>query len=80
VFGVKPISAQTVSDLGASRSELSAAFAGKPCTHRLRRRIDLRCELYHPDTLSLYRDLVENLLVQRGQVMDHSPGLRADLV
>jgi len=32
------------------------------------------------NTLSLYRDLMENLLVQRVQVMDHSPGQRADRV
>ncbi|WP_181456716.1 hypothetical protein [Pseudomonas fluorescens] len=41
------------------------ASAVKPSTHSLRHRIDPRCELYHPDSLSVYRDLVENPLVQQ---------------
>lgn len=39
-------------------------------------RLHLRCELCHPSTLSVYRDLVENPLVQLISVMDHSPGQR----
>ena len=52
-----------------------SAIAGKPSTHSLQRRIDLRCE----DTLSVYRDPLENPLVQPVSVMDHTRGLRADL-
>lgn len=39
-------------------------------------RLHLRCEVCHPDTLSLFRDLVEHPLVQLVSVMDHSPGQR----
>ncbi|WP_322615282.1 hypothetical protein [Pseudomonas sp. BIC9C] len=56
------------------------AIKGKPRTHSPRRRMDPRCELYHPNTLNLYRDPLENPLVQPVSVMDHTPGLRADLV
>lgn len=43
---------------------------------RSEHRLHLRCELCHPDTLSVFRDLVENPLVQLVSVMDHSPGQR----
>lgn len=39
-------------------------------------RLHLRCELCHPDTLTVFRDLVEHPLVQLVSVMDHSPGQR----
>ena len=48
--------------------EKHSAIAGKPSTHSLQRRIDLRCE----DTLSVYRDPLENPLVQPVSVMDHT--------
>ena len=51
----------------------SAADAGLT---RAEHRLHLRCELCHPDTLSVFRDLVENPLVQLVSVMDHSPGQR----
>ncbi|NVZ92801.1 alpha-D-ribose 1-methylphosphonate 5-triphosphate diphosphatase [Pseudomonas sp. D6002] len=43
---------------------------------RAEHHLHLRCELCHPDTLSVFRDLVENPLVQLVSVMDHSPGQR----
>lgn len=43
---------------------------------RAEHRLHLRCELCHPDALSLYRDLVEHPLVSLVSVMDHSPGQR----
>jgi alpha-D-ribose 1-methylphosphonate 5-triphosphate diphosphatase len=43
---------------------------------RAEHRLHLRCELCHPDALTLYRDLVEHPLVQLVSVMDHSPGQR----
>jgi alpha-D-ribose 1-methylphosphonate 5-triphosphate diphosphatase len=43
---------------------------------RAEHRLHLRCELCHPDTLSVFRDLVENPLVRLVSVMDHSPGQR----
>ncbi|MCU1715886.1 alpha-D-ribose 1-methylphosphonate 5-triphosphate diphosphatase [Pseudomonas sp. 5P_3.1_Bac2] len=39
-------------------------------------RLHLRCEVCHPDTLSVFRDLLEHPLVQLVSVMDHSPGQR----
>ena len=51
----------------------SAAEAGDL---RAEHRLHLRCEVCHPDVLSLFRDLVENPLVQLVSVMDHSPGQR----
>ncbi|TBV07903.1 alpha-D-ribose 1-methylphosphonate 5-triphosphate diphosphatase [Phytopseudomonas dryadis] len=39
-------------------------------------RLHLRCELSHPQVLSVFRDLVEHPLVQLVSVMDHSPGQR----
>jgi alpha-D-ribose 1-methylphosphonate 5-triphosphate diphosphatase len=39
-------------------------------------RLHLRCELCHPDTLAVFRDMVEHPLVQLVSVMDHSPGQR----
>ena len=43
---------------------------------RAEHRLHLRCEVCHPDVLSLFRDLVEHPLVQLVSVMDHSPGQR----
>lgn len=51
----------------------SAAEAGDL---RAEHRLHLRCEVCHPDVLSLFRDLVEHPLVQLVSVMDHSPGQR----
>jgi alpha-D-ribose 1-methylphosphonate 5-triphosphate diphosphatase len=39
-------------------------------------RLHLRCEVCHPDTLSVFADLLEHPLVQLVSVMDHSPGQR----
>lgn len=39
-------------------------------------RLHLRCELCHPEALTVFRDLVEHPLVQLVSVMDHSPGQR----
>ncbi|QHF03027.1 MULTISPECIES: alpha-D-ribose 1-methylphosphonate 5-triphosphate diphosphatase [Pseudomonas syringae group] len=38
--------------------------------------LHLRCEVSHPDTLSVFRDLVDQPLVQLVSVMDHAPGQR----
>ncbi|NWA05418.1 alpha-D-ribose 1-methylphosphonate 5-triphosphate diphosphatase [Pseudomonas gingeri] len=43
---------------------------------RAEHRLHLRCEVCHPQTLNVFRDLVENPLVQLVSVMDHSPGQR----
>ncbi|AMB85056.1 alpha-D-ribose 1-methylphosphonate 5-triphosphate diphosphatase [Pseudomonas agarici] len=43
---------------------------------RAEHRLHLRCEVCHPETLNVFRDLVENPLVQLVSVMDHSPGQR----
>ncbi|MGE6992765.1 alpha-D-ribose 1-methylphosphonate 5-triphosphate diphosphatase [Pseudomonas sp. NPDC047961] len=43
---------------------------------RAEHRLHLRCEVCHPDALSLFRDLVEHPLVKLVSVMDHSPGQR----
>ena len=43
---------------------------------RAEHRLHLRCEVCHPDTLAVFRDLVEHPLVQLVSVMDHSPGQR----
>ncbi|MDH0744945.1 alpha-D-ribose 1-methylphosphonate 5-triphosphate diphosphatase [Pseudomonas sp. GD03842] len=43
---------------------------------RAEHRLHLRCEVCHPDTLSVFRDLVDEPLVQLVSVMDHSPGQR----
>ncbi len=43
---------------------------------RAEHRLHLRCEVCHPDTLGVFRDLVEQPLVQLVSVMDHSPGQR----
>ena len=51
----------------------NAAEAGDT---RAEHRLHLRCEVCHPDVLSLFRDLVEHPLVQLVSVMDHSPGQR----
>ena len=39
-------------------------------------RLHLRCEVCHPETLAVFRDLVEHPLVQLVSVMDHAPGQR----
>jgi alpha-D-ribose 1-methylphosphonate 5-triphosphate diphosphatase len=51
----------------------AAAQAGQM---RADHRLHLRCEVCHPDTLAVFRDLVEHPLVQLVSVMDHSPGQR----
>lgn len=43
---------------------------------RAEHHLHLRCEVCHPDALSLFRDLVEHPLVKLVSVMDHSPGQR----
>lgn len=43
---------------------------------RAEHRLHLRCEVSHPDTLSVFRDLVAQPLVQLVSVMDHAPGQR----
>ncbi|WP_405120406.1 alpha-D-ribose 1-methylphosphonate 5-triphosphate diphosphatase [Pseudomonas leptonychotis] len=54
------------------------AIAAAATGGRLRadHRLHLRCELCHPDSLAVFRDLVEHPLVQLVSVMDHSPGQR----
>jgi alpha-D-ribose 1-methylphosphonate 5-triphosphate diphosphatase len=39
-------------------------------------RLHLRCEVSHPQTLQLFRELVDEPLVQLTSVMDHAPGQR----
>ncbi|MGV8843746.1 MAG: alpha-D-ribose 1-methylphosphonate 5-triphosphate diphosphatase [Pseudomonas sp.] len=39
-------------------------------------RLHLRCEVSHPQTLQLFRELVDEPLVQLVSVMDHAPGQR----
>ncbi|MBA1273349.1 alpha-D-ribose 1-methylphosphonate 5-triphosphate diphosphatase [Stutzerimonas azotifigens] len=51
----------------------SAAMQGHS---RAEHRLHLRCEVCHPDTLGVFRDLVGHPLVQLVSVMDHSPGQR----
>lgn len=51
----------------------SAAAAGHLRTDH---RLHLRCEVCHPETLAVFRDLVEHPLVQLVSVMDHAPGQR----
>src|SRR3989344_3891116 len=51
----------------------SAAAAGHM---RADHRPHLRCEVCHPETLAVFRDLVEHPLVQLVSVMDHAPGQR----
>ncbi|MHA6494599.1 alpha-D-ribose 1-methylphosphonate 5-triphosphate diphosphatase [Pseudomonas borbori] len=56
---------------------LDAIASAEAAGHtRAEHRLHLRCELCHPDTLSVFRDLVEHPLVQLVSVMDHSPGQR----
>lgn len=38
--------------------------------------LHLRCEVSHPDTLGLFRELVDHPLLQLVSVMDHTPGQR----
>ena len=56
---------------------LEAIAAAAEAGHmRADHRLHLRCEVCHPDTLAVFRDLVEHPLVQLVSVMDHSPGQR----
>lgn len=43
---------------------------------RAEHRLHLRCEVSHPLTLEVFRELVEHPLVQLVSVMDHAPGQR----
>jgi len=43
---------------------------------RAEHRLHLRCEVSHPQCLELFRELVEQPLVQLVSVMDHAPGQR----
>lgn len=43
---------------------------------RARHLLHLRCEVSHPDTLSLFRELVDHPMLQLVSVMDHTPGQR----
>ncbi len=52
------------------------AFAEAIGDTRAEHLLHLRCEVCHPDALSLFRDLVEHPLVKLVSVMDHSPGQR----
>ncbi|WP_425914286.1 alpha-D-ribose 1-methylphosphonate 5-triphosphate diphosphatase [Pseudomonas sp. GWSMS-1] len=52
------------------------AEASRAGLTRADHRLHLRCELCHPDSLAVFRDLVEHPLVQLVSVMDHSPGQR----
>ena len=38
--------------------------------------LHLRCEVSHPDTLALFRELVDHPMLQLVSVMDHTPGQR----
>ncbi|MFC4259485.1 alpha-D-ribose 1-methylphosphonate 5-triphosphate diphosphatase [Marinobacter lacisalsi] len=38
--------------------------------------LHLRCEVSHPDTLDLFRELVDHPMLQLVSVMDHTPGQR----
>ena len=38
--------------------------------------LHLRCEVSHPDTLNLFRELVDHPMLQLVSVMDHTPGQR----
>lgn len=56
---------------------LEAIAAAAEAGHmRADHRLHLRCEVCHPETLAVFRDLVEHPLVQLVSVMDHSPGQR----
>ncbi|WNF48105.1 alpha-D-ribose 1-methylphosphonate 5-triphosphate diphosphatase [Pseudomonas sp. SG20056] len=54
------------------------AIAGAAAAGHMRadHRLHLRCEVCHPETLAVFRDLVEHPLVQLVSVMDHAPGQR----
>ena len=52
---------------------VGAAEAGQL---RADHRLHLRCEVCHPDTLTVFRDLLEHPQVTLVSVMDHSPGQR----
>ncbi|VVO26853.1 alpha-D-ribose 1-methylphosphonate 5-triphosphate diphosphatase [Pseudomonas fluorescens] len=70
-----------VNPKGNRMQKLSAMLEGIASANtagltRAEHRLHLRCELCHPDTLSVFRDLVEHPLVQLVSVMDHSPGQR----
>ncbi|MDO9623670.1 MAG: alpha-D-ribose 1-methylphosphonate 5-triphosphate diphosphatase [Pseudomonas sp.] len=56
---------------------LEAIAAAAEAGHmRADHRLHLRCEVCHPDTLAVFRDLLEHPLVQLVSVMDHAPGQR----
>lgn len=56
---------------------LEAIAAAAQAGHmRADHRLHLRCEVCHPDTLAVFRDLVDHPLVKLVSVMDHSPGQR----
>ncbi|EIK53254.1 phosphonate metabolism protein PhnM [Stutzerimonas stutzeri TS44] len=52
------------------------AAAGAAGQTRAEHRLHLRCEVSHPQCLELFRELVEQPLVQLVSVMDHAPGQR----
>lgn len=52
------------------------AEASRAGLTRADHRLHLRCELCHPDTLAVFRDLLEHPQVALVSVMDHSPGQR----
>lgn len=60
--------------LGVMLEAIAAAEAAGQT--RAEHRLHLRCEVSHPQCLELFRELVEQPLVQMVSVMDHAPGQR----
>ena len=60
--------------LGVMLEAIAAAEAAGQT--RAEHRLHLRCEVSHPQCLALFRELVEQPLVQLVSVMDHAPGQR----
>jgi len=60
--------------LGVMLKAIAAAEAAGQT--RAEHRLHLRCEVSHPQCLELFRELVEQPLVQLVSVMDHAPGQR----
>ncbi|MCW8155647.1 alpha-D-ribose 1-methylphosphonate 5-triphosphate diphosphatase [Stutzerimonas stutzeri] len=60
--------------LGVMLEAIAAAEAAGQT--RAEHRLHLRCEVSHPQCLELFRELVEQPLVQLVSVMDHAPGQR----
>ena len=56
--------------------KVMAAEAAASGDARADHRLHLRCEVSHPQTLEVFRELVEHPLVQLVSVMDHAPGQR----